>query len=163
MELANEILSSCLLRKILLMSPVPHGLRFAGPVFAQSQPVAGSPAADATREIAKGRVFLFGGAVLLFAILSVILEESDKPLHLLDDVVVVVAAAAIIGLVILWRHRVSAEEVHRQNNLFTVLLLVALAFVLAALPIEASDPVDFGNEPPSIIAIAIFLLNRFVW
>ena len=158
-DLSNQLIEP---RNVFDREQVQGALE-GGPRLTASVPIAASAPLDAHKELAKRRVFLFGGAALLFALFGVLFEESDKLLHLIDDVVVVGVGLLIVALIIAWRNRVAAEDVHRQNNLFTVLLVIALVAELIAFPIEISDPMDFGNEPPSLIILVVFILNRFIW
>jgi hypothetical protein len=121
------------------------------------------PSIDATAvELRRRRVFLFFGAVLIFAVAGLLFEESDMWTHAIDDVALVGVGLAILILLVWGRREEALAAVRRQNNLVTVLLVVALAFQIAAFPIEMSDAMDFGNEPPLLIVLVIAIANRFI-
>ena len=114
------------------------------------------------REIARRRVFIFVVAFLVLGAVGIIREESDMFLHALDDYAIFALAIIALILIVAWRNKQSLTELKRQNNIITVLFVVALIFKLYGTIVEIGDPTDFGDEIPLIIAFVLTIANRFV-
>lgn len=114
------------------------------------------------RELAKRRVFIFFSVLIVAVLGNTLMEESDMFLHALDDYVLVGIAIIVLILIAAWRKKSSLSELKRQHNIILILFIIALAFQIYAFPQEIGDPVDFGNEIPSLILLILVFINRFV-
>ena len=107
-------------------------------------------------------MFLFFAATMFVVMVGVVGEESDMPLHLLDDLAIFLIMLGVVGfLAVSWKKQTSTD-LRRQNNVVLGAAVVALAFQILAFPLEASDPMDFGNEIPFLIILLATIVNRFV-
>ncbi|MDE1869426.1 MAG: hypothetical protein KGH71_00375 [Candidatus Micrarchaeota archaeon] len=114
------------------------------------------------KELAKRRVFIFAAFFMLFALGGLIGEEGDILSHAADDIVLAGIAAVTIIYLYASRNRQSLVDLRRQHNIVLVLFIIALVVQIGAIFIEMGDPMDFGNEIPSLILIVLVLVNRFI-
>ncbi len=114
------------------------------------------------REIAKRRVFLFFSILTVLALSEAATTESDIFLHAIDDYAIVILSILTALLIILWWKKQTLGELRKQHNTILIIWVVALLFQIFAFVQEINDPVDFGNEIPSLILILLTLINRFV-
>ncbi len=120
-----------------------------------------SPDPSLQWELSRRRVFLFFAATSVAIVVGVLFEESDQLLHLMDDLAILLLMGGVVAFLGSSWKRQALPELRRQNNVAVVLAAVALAFQIAAFPIEISDPADFGNEIPFLIFLLATIVNRF--
>ncbi len=114
------------------------------------------------RELARRRVFVFFAAFYALALAGLIPEEGDIFLHVLDEYAIVSLSVIALILVLVWRSNKDLPKLKLQNNIILVLFVIALAFKLFGIMVEANDPADFGDEIPITIGLILTLLNRFL-
>jgi hypothetical protein len=114
------------------------------------------------RELGRRRVFFFVSIFLALALGGLIPEEADIFLHALDEYAIVAISILVIILLLAWRNKQSLAELKKQHNIIFALFVVALVFKLYAFTVEASDPMDFGDEIPVAIGLILTLANKFV-
>lgn len=112
------------------------------------------------KEIARRRVYIFFSLFMVLAFTPLLKEESDKLLHVMDDIAMVLGALTVLILSFLWKKKNSYQELRKQHLLFTVIFFIVLVFQIAALPLEISDPTDFGNDIPSVILVVLTICNK---
>ncbi len=113
------------------------------------------------REHGRRRVYIFVTAWLLLSVGGIINEESDMFLHALDEYAILTLVIIAAILFFFWRKKQSLSDLRKQHNIIWILFLVALAFKIYAIFVEAGDPTDFGNEIPIFILLILTLVNRF--
>lgn len=117
---------------------------------------------ERTKELAKRRVFLFFALFIVIALAGLIPEEADIFSHVVDEYALVgISIIALIYLAVSWKKN-TLPELKMQHNILLVLFIMALIIQLYAIPIEISDPMDFGNDIPVLILLILLLANRFV-
>lgn len=114
------------------------------------------------RELGIRRVDLYISIFFAAAISGVIMEESDKLLHLIDDIGLVLLSLVVIVLLAMWWKRQSLPELRRTNTAVAAVFILALIIQLFGISVEYNDPMDFGNDIPSLIGIILVIVNRFV-
>ena len=112
------------------------------------------------RELGRRRVFVFVAAFLALAMFGDGLNEADIFMHALDDFAIVALSVVVLILIVAWRKKVTLSELKKQHNIIAVLFVIMLVFKLYAVPVEMSDPQDFGDEIPILIGLVLTLLNR---
>ncbi|HZY69564.1 MAG TPA: hypothetical protein VFF67_01105 [Thermoplasmata archaeon] len=123
-----------------------------------------APTADETmarRELGVRRVDLYIAIFFAAAITGVIMEESDNFLHLIDDIGLVSLSVVVIVLIAVWWKRQTLGELRRTNTTVAVVFIVALVIQLFGIAVEYNDPMDFGNDIPSLIGLILVIINRF--
>ncbi|MBO0887656.1 hypothetical protein J2P12_00995, partial [Candidatus Bathyarchaeota archaeon] len=83
-------------------------------------------------------------------------------IHALDDYAII--SLSIIALILIgvsWKMQ-TLDQLKKQHNIILALVVIALAFQVFAFVVEIGDPEDFGNEVPSLVALALMLANRFL-
>jgi hypothetical protein len=60
-----------------------------------------------------------------------------------------------------WNKR-TLPQLKRQHNVILAAVIIAIVFELAAFAIEFDNPTAIGDEPSSIVALALMLANRFI-
>lgn len=135
-----------------------------GPPATPTSAVAAAPASDEAstrRELGVRRASLYVSIFGVVVLGLVTLGESDKPLHLIDDLVLVAVAVVAIVLIGLGWKRQTLSELHRLNKVLTGLFAVAFVGQVFGIFVEFNDPKDFGNDIPSLILVVLVLANRF--
>lgn len=114
------------------------------------------------RELAKRRAFIFLFIPIIITLAFFITLEQDMLLHALDDYVII--SLSIISLILIgasWKKQ-SLGQLKKQHNIIFAFLVIALAFQIFGVLVEAGDSEDFGNEVPSLVALILMFINRFL-
>jgi len=114
------------------------------------------------KQIGRRRVNGFFYGLLLVAIFNTVFEESDITSHVADDVADIVLAAVGLLLILAWRKRTSISDLRKINNILAVLAVLVVVATIYAITQEYTDPMDFGNEIPTLIFGIFLLINRFI-
>ncbi len=115
-----------------------------------------------TRWLGRNRVFAFFWTFALIAILSTVQEENDIFLHVVDDYADIVIIVVAIALLAMWWKKKSPQQLKMTGNVMAVLAVLLILATVYAITQEYTDPMDFGNEIPTLLFGIFLLINRFV-
>ncbi|MCI4369034.1 MAG: hypothetical protein L3K09_05690 [Thermoplasmata archaeon] len=111
------------------------------------------------REAATRRSWVFIFVPTLFLFLITGLSESDKWLHALDDAIIVAAMTATLLYFLVTRSVSSPTELARINRWGLIASVVVVAAGILAIALEYSDANDIGDDPLTVIAGVLSVVN----
>ncbi|MDE1870960.1 MAG: hypothetical protein KGI06_01845 [Candidatus Micrarchaeota archaeon] len=115
-----------------------------------------------TKEIAKRRVFVFILLIGLIAIGPAFMAEGDMLSHAVDDIAIM--GLSLVGLAFLalsWKKN-TVSQLRMQNSIILAIFVLLLVIQIFAIVIELHDAADFGDEIPSLVVLALAVINWFV-
>ena len=114
------------------------------------------------KQLGRRRVFAFFWSFVILALASSVVEEGDIFLHVVDDYADIILAVVALIVLIAWWRRTSESDLKRVNNILAVLAVLLIFATIFAITQEYNDPMDFGNEIPTLFFGIFLVINRFL-
>ncbi len=111
-------------------------------------------------QVGRRRTFVFFFVPIAMIFTAEALLESDILTHYIDDAVDV--ALGLIALAYFAATRKNATKLASANRLATIMGGLIIVATLYAITQEFNDPMDFGNEIPTIFIGFMLIMNRVV-